>query len=110
MFSSSSLQLKISPILDGQALLYSFVDRPEVHVGVSVAGGNSSLSLSDLPGVATWLVSSDRASLARRCRYLCGNQADLENLVKASLQGVSGGANKLTIRRRLSLKDNRIAL
>lgn len=53
----SLVQLKIIPILDGQALLYSFAEKPEVHVGVSLAGGSSSVLFSDLPGVATWLVT-----------------------------------------------------
>ncbi|KAB1212519.1 Synaptotagmin-5 [Morella rubra] len=44
------------PILDGQAVLYSFVSIPEVRIGVAFgSGGSQSLPATELPGVSSWL-------------------------------------------------------
>ncbi|OAY67133.1 Synaptotagmin-5 [Ananas comosus] len=49
--------LLLIPILDGQALLYSFESTPEVRVGVAFgSGGSDTLPATELPGVSTWLV------------------------------------------------------
>ncbi|XP_054816971.1 synaptotagmin-5-like [Prosopis cineraria] len=49
--------LLITPILDGKALLYSFVSTPEVRIGVAFgSGGSQSLPATVLPGVSSWLV------------------------------------------------------
>lgn len=53
------LQLRLLPILDGQAVLYSFESTPEVRIGVAFgSGGSQSLPATELPGVSSWLVSS----------------------------------------------------
>lgn len=47
----------IRPILEGRALLYSFVSNPEVRIGVAFGGGGGqSLPATELPGVSSWLV------------------------------------------------------
>ncbi|XP_004512919.1 uncharacterized protein [Cicer arietinum] len=44
------------PILDGKALLYSFVSAPEVRVGIAFgSGGSQSLPATEWPGVSSWL-------------------------------------------------------
>ena len=50
-------QLLFIPVLDGKALLYSFVSTPEVRLGVAFgSGGSQSLPATELPGVSSWLV------------------------------------------------------
>lgn len=56
----NSLHIKgdliFTPILDGKALLYSFVSAPEVRVGVAFgSGGSQSLPATEWPGVSSWL-------------------------------------------------------
>lgn len=49
--------LLMIPILDGRALLYSFISTPEVRIGVAFgSGGSQSLPATELPGVSSWLV------------------------------------------------------
>ncbi|XP_004138346.1 uncharacterized protein LOC101204113 isoform X1 [Cucumis sativus] len=49
--------LLLRPILDGRAILYSFVFTPEVRIGVAFgSGGSQSLPATELPGVSSWLV------------------------------------------------------
>ncbi|KAI3920777.1 hypothetical protein MKW98_005603 [Papaver atlanticum] len=48
--------LRIMPILDGQALLYSFEPNPEVRIGVVFGKGTQTLPATELPGVNSWLV------------------------------------------------------
>lgn len=51
------LQLHLMPILDGQAILYSFESNPEVRIGVAFgSGGSQTLPATELPGVSSWLV------------------------------------------------------
>jgi hypothetical protein len=51
------LQLLLSPILDGEAVLYSFESTPEVRIGVAFGSGGSQAGPGmELPGVSTWLV------------------------------------------------------
>ena len=51
------LQLLLSPILDGEAVLYSFETTPEVRIGVAFgSGGSQAGSGTEIPGVSTWLV------------------------------------------------------
>ncbi|MQL77589.1 hypothetical protein Taro_010003 [Colocasia esculenta] len=58
--------LLLMPILDGQALLYSFESSPEVRVGVVFgSGGSQSLPATELPGVSTWLVKLFTDTLVR---------------------------------------------
>ncbi|CAI0380852.1 unnamed protein product [Linum tenue] len=57
----NSLQIKgdllLMPILEGRAVLYSFVSTPEVRIGVAFgSGGSQSLPATELPGVSSWLV------------------------------------------------------
>ncbi|KAL6007485.1 hypothetical protein ACLOJK_032983 [Asimina triloba] len=45
------------PIIDGQAILYSFESTPEVRIGVAFgSGGSQNLPATELPGVSSWLV------------------------------------------------------
>ncbi|KAM7482995.1 hypothetical protein LguiB_007578 [Lonicera macranthoides] len=49
--------LLLMPVLDGKAVLYSFVSTPEVRIGVAFgSGGSQSLPATELPGVSSWLV------------------------------------------------------
>ncbi|KAH7549335.1 hypothetical protein JRO89_XS13G0016000 [Xanthoceras sorbifolium] len=49
--------LMLMPILDGKAVLYSFVTTPEVRIGIAFgSGGSQSLPATELPGVSSWLV------------------------------------------------------
>ncbi|KQK02519.1 extended synaptotagmin-1 [Brachypodium distachyon] len=49
--------LLLSPILDGEAILYSFESTPEVRIGVAFgSGGSQAVPGMELPGVSTWLV------------------------------------------------------
>ncbi|KAF8022532.1 hypothetical protein BT93_F0141 [Corymbia citriodora subsp. variegata] len=49
--------LLLMPVLDGKALLYSFMSVPEVRIGVAFgSGGSQTLPATELPGVSTWLV------------------------------------------------------
>lgn len=51
------MQVLLMPILDGQAILYSFESTPEVRIGVAFgSGGSQTLPATELPGVSTWLV------------------------------------------------------
>ncbi|CAM6090440.1 unnamed protein product [Calypogeia fissa] len=47
--------LRIRPILDGQAVLYSFYDVPDVRVGVAFGSGSQSAPQTELPVVSSWL-------------------------------------------------------
>lgn len=56
----------ITPILDGQALLYAFESTPEVRIGVAFGTGNgSTLPATELPGVSTWLVKLFTETLSK---------------------------------------------
>ncbi|KAG6515442.1 hypothetical protein ZIOFF_025854 [Zingiber officinale] len=49
--------LLLRPILDGQAVLYSFESTPDVRIGVAFGSGASqTLPATELPGVSSWLV------------------------------------------------------
>lgn len=49
--------LLLLPILDGEAILYSFESTPEVRIGVAFgSGGSQAIPGMELPGVSTWLV------------------------------------------------------
>ncbi|KAI4350900.1 hypothetical protein L6164_005305 [Bauhinia variegata] len=49
--------LQLIPILDGTAILFSFVSTPEVRIGVAFgSGGSQSLPATELPVVSSWLV------------------------------------------------------
>lgn len=48
--------LLVMPILEGKAVLYSFVSIPDVRIGVAFgSGGSQSLPATELPGVSNWL-------------------------------------------------------
>ncbi|PKI48319.1 extended synaptotagmin-1 [Punica granatum] len=50
-------ELLVMPVLEGKALLYSFLSVPEVRIGVAFgSGGSQSLPATELPGVSSWLV------------------------------------------------------
>ncbi|KAG5022094.1 hypothetical protein JHK85_018436 [Glycine max] len=58
--------LLASPILDGKALLYSFVSTPEVRIGVAFgSGGSQSLPATEWPGVSSWLEKLFTDTLAK---------------------------------------------
>ncbi|XP_010549122.1 PREDICTED: extended synaptotagmin-1 [Tarenaya hassleriana] len=67
----NSLHIKgdivVRPILEGMALLYSFVSTPEVRIGVAFgSGGGQSLPATELPGVSSWLVKILMETLNKR--------------------------------------------
>ncbi|KAI8542902.1 hypothetical protein RHMOL_Rhmol08G0175700 [Rhododendron molle] len=50
-------ELLLMPVLEGKAILYSFLSTPEVRIGVAFgSGGSPSLPATELPGVSSWLV------------------------------------------------------
>lgn len=58
--------LTLLPVLDGKAILYSFVSTPEVRIGVAFgSGGSQSLPATELPGVSSWLVKLVTDSLVK---------------------------------------------
>ncbi|RZC02143.1 Multiple C2 and transmembrane domain-containing protein 1 isoform C [Glycine soja] len=62
----TTIQLLASPILDGKALLYSFVSTPEVRIGVAFgSGGSQSLPATEWPGVSSWLEKLFTDTLAK---------------------------------------------
>ncbi|XP_022874017.1 uncharacterized protein LOC111392852 isoform X3 [Olea europaea var. sylvestris] len=59
--------LLLMPILDGKAILYSFLSTPEVRIGVAFgSGGSQSLPATELPGVSSWLVKLATDTLSKR--------------------------------------------
>ncbi|KAG9448930.1 hypothetical protein H6P81_008895 [Aristolochia fimbriata] len=59
-------ELLVMPILDGQAVLFSFESTPEVRIGVVFGSGASQvLPATELPGVSTWLVKIFTETLAK---------------------------------------------
>ncbi|KAM5571170.1 synaptotagmin-5 [Rosa sericea] len=49
--------LLLMPVLNGRAILYSFLSVPDVRIGVAFgSGGSQSLPATELPGVSSWLV------------------------------------------------------
>lgn len=55
--SHSHSQLMLMPVLDGKAILFSFLTSPEVRIGVAFgSGGSQSLPATELPGVSSMLV------------------------------------------------------
>ncbi|XP_052179915.1 synaptotagmin-5 [Diospyros lotus] len=71
-------EVLLMPILDGKAMLYSFLSTPEVRIGVAFgSGGSQSLPATELPGVSSWLVKLLTDTLVktmveprRMCYYL----------------------------------------
>ncbi|XVF50585.1 hypothetical protein PTKIN_Ptkin04bG0113300 [Pterospermum kingtungense] len=58
--------LLLMPILDGKAILYSFISTPEVRITVAFgSGGSQSLPATELPGVSSWLVKLLNDTLAK---------------------------------------------
>ncbi|XP_031259322.1 extended synaptotagmin-1 [Pistacia vera] len=58
--------LLLMPILEGRAVLYSFVSVPEVRIGVAFgSGGSQSLPATELPGVSSWLVKLFNETLVK---------------------------------------------
>ncbi|XP_062117124.1 synaptotagmin-5 [Humulus lupulus] len=83
--------LLLMPILDGKAVLYSFIAAPEVRIGVAFgSGGSQSLPATELPGVSSWLVKIFTETLMktmvephRRCFSL-----PAEDLQKKAVGGI----------------------
>ncbi|KAF3438565.1 hypothetical protein FNV43_RR21328 [Rhamnella rubrinervis] len=65
----NSLHIKgdilLIPILNGRAILYSFVSAPEVRIGVAFGSGSQSLPATELPGVSSWLVKTFTDTLVK---------------------------------------------
>ncbi|KAL8111083.1 hypothetical protein AgCh_026721 [Apium graveolens] len=56
----------LMPVLDGKAVLYSFLSTPQVRIGVAFgSGGSQSLPATELPGVSSWLVKIITDSLVK---------------------------------------------
>ncbi|XP_051222670.1 uncharacterized protein [Lolium perenne] len=103
--------LLLSPILDGEAVLYSFESTPEVRIGVAFGSGGSQAGPgTELPGVSTWLVKLLTETIAKTMvepRRLCFSlpPVDLKKqavggvlsvtVVSASNLGKKGTANEL---------------
>ncbi|XP_030521547.1 synaptotagmin-5 isoform X2 [Rhodamnia argentea] len=65
-WSTTGDQLLLMPVLDGKALLYSFMSVPEVRIGVAFgSGGSQTLPATELPGVSSWLVKILTDSLVK---------------------------------------------
>ncbi|KAE9463915.1 hypothetical protein C3L33_04205, partial [Rhododendron williamsianum] len=63
---SSIVELLMMPVLDGKAILYSFLSTPEVRIGVAFgSGGSQSLPATELPGVSSWLVKLSTDTLVK---------------------------------------------
>ncbi|KAI8528684.1 hypothetical protein RHMOL_Rhmol12G0166700 [Rhododendron molle] len=59
-------ELLMMPVLDGKAILYSFLSSPEVRIGVAFgSGGSQSLPATELPGVSSWLVKLSTDTLVK---------------------------------------------
>lgn len=57
----------LMPILEGRAVLYSFMSTPEVRIGVAFgSGGSQSLPGTELPGVSSWLVKLVSDTISKR--------------------------------------------
>ncbi|MFS7962077.1 putative C2 domain, synaptotagmin-like mitochondrial-lipid-binding domain, C2 domain superfamily [Helianthus anomalus] len=108
--------LLLSPILDGKAILYSFVSTPEVRIGVAFgSGGSQSLPATEVPGVSSWLVKLCNDSLnktmvepRRRCLYL-----PAVDLRKKAVGGVihvtvvtAGSLSRNSFKRRSRINDD----
>lgn len=48
--------LQLIPVLDGRAVLFSFLTVPDVRLGVALGSGGSQLPGMELPVVSSWLV------------------------------------------------------
>ncbi|PIA39770.1 hypothetical protein AQUCO_02600319v1 [Aquilegia coerulea] len=121
----NSLHLKgnllFTPILDGQAVLYSFESLPEVRIGIAFgSGGSQTLPATELPGVSSWLVISysviplvkTMVEPRRRCYSLpvvdlrksaVGGKLSVtvvsaSNLVKGNLKNSSSGRQQNVLR------------
>ncbi|XP_074572808.1 tricalbin-1-like [Curcuma longa] len=58
--------LLLRPILDGQAILYSFESTPDIRVSVAFGGGGGqTLPETELPGVPNWLVKLFTESITK---------------------------------------------
>ncbi|KAJ8753698.1 hypothetical protein K2173_026374 [Erythroxylum novogranatense] len=58
--------LLLMPVLEGRAILYSFVSTPEVRIGLAFgSGGSQSLPETELPGVSSWLVKIATETLVK---------------------------------------------
>lgn len=81
--------LKMIPVLDGRALLYSFESTPEVRIGVAF-GGNQSQPATEVPGVRAWLDKLATDSIAKRMVEPRRNCLSLPvvNLMKKAVGGV----------------------
>ncbi|KAJ1282797.1 hypothetical protein BS78_03G079300 [Paspalum vaginatum] len=83
--------LLLSPILDGEAILYSFESTPEVRIGVAFgSGGSQAIPGMELPGVSTWLVKLLTETLGKTMvepRRLCFSLPPVD-LKKRAVGGV----------------------
>ncbi|XP_021736336.1 synaptotagmin-5-like isoform X2 [Chenopodium quinoa] len=48
--------VQLMPVLDGRAILLSFISVPEVRLGIALGSGGSQLPGMELPVVSSWLV------------------------------------------------------
>ncbi|XP_019189777.1 PREDICTED: synaptotagmin-5-like isoform X2 [Ipomoea nil] len=59
--------LQFIPVLDGKAILYSFISTPEVRIGIAFgSGGSQFLPATEVPGVSAWLVKVVTDLLVKR--------------------------------------------
>ncbi|KAJ3694418.1 hypothetical protein LUZ60_009898 [Juncus effusus] len=105
--------LLLIPILDGQAIVYSFESAPQVRINVAFGGASAqSLPSTELPGVSSWLVKLLQETISKTMvepRRLCFSLPHIDLHKKATggilsisvhsasnLTGSSNGSNGST--------------
>ncbi|CAH9143924.1 unnamed protein product [Cuscuta epithymum] len=59
--------LQLIPVLDGKAILYSFISTPEVRIGIAFgSGGSQTFPATEVPWVSAWLVKVVTDLLVKR--------------------------------------------
>ncbi|KAM1295957.1 hypothetical protein TB1_015078 [Malus domestica] len=83
--------LLLMPVLNGKAILYSFLSVPEVRIGIAFgSGGSQALPATELPGVSSWLVKILTDTLVKTMvepRRRCYTMPTV-NLVKKAVGGI----------------------
>ncbi|XP_058193725.1 synaptotagmin-5-like [Rhododendron vialii] len=117
-------ELLMMPVLDGKAILYSFLSSPEVRIGVAFgSGGSQSLPATELPGVSSWLVKLSTDTLVKTMvepRRLCLSLPSVDlrkeavggiiyvTVISASKLSKSNLKGSLSKRQHISTMDGRL--
>lgn len=75
--------LRLLPVLDGQAVLFSFANTPEVRIGLVFGSGANAIPQTELPFISSWLEmllvdTLTRTMVEPRRRILCLPAVDLK--------------------------------